>query len=178
MARPFWSFYEDLALLFPRDEPRSAGASELSRSASEFSRGGGTWQNRESQGKQGWEWEWALWGLCIYAPHFIWRLQSVVHMCVRVRACKCVSGWHVSCSCSVNSNSVSLSSACWASVLEVDLRHAKSNMSLESSNKSTCVFEHKHACVPACVSAYSCRRRRWGPAGCVLVVWSGALLFS
>lgn len=49
--------------------------------------GAGTWQNRESQGKQGWEWEWALWGLCIYAPHFIWGGGAVCS--AHVRACAC-----------------------------------------------------------------------------------------
>lgn len=51
----------------------------------------------------------------------------------------------MNCSCSVNSNSVSFIFERCASVLEVDLRHAKSNTSRESSNK--CVFEHKCACV-------------------------------
>lgn len=95
--------------------------------------------------------EWALWGLCIYAPHFIWGGQCVVRMKVRVHACKCVSGWHVTYSCSVNSHSVSFSLACWASVLEVDLRHAKSNMSSESSNKSTCVWTQACVCSSMCV---------------------------
>lgn len=51
-------------------------------------------------------------GSVYLCPTLYLGVQRVVHMCVRVHAGKCVSGWHVSCSCSVNSNSVSFSLAC------------------------------------------------------------------
>ena len=73
--------------------------------------GARSWQNRETQRKRGYEWEWAM-GSVYLCPSLYLGVQCVLRVLVRVHACKCVSGWHVSCSCSVNSNSVSISLTC------------------------------------------------------------------
>lgn len=51
-------------------------------------------------------------GSVYLCPSLYLGVQCVVRMKVRVHACKCVSGWHVTYSCSVNSHSVSFSLAC------------------------------------------------------------------